>query len=87
MENQLLTRFSSLTDPHVERTNLYPLNEIILLIISGVLSGFEGWKQTKDFGKIKLEWLRKFLPYENEIPVDDTLARVMRKLDTKGFQS
>ena len=63
------------------------LIEIILLIISATLSGCEGWKQIKDFGETKLDWLRKFLPYANGIPVDDTIARVMRKLDTKAFQS
>ena len=41
----------------------------------------------KDFGDTKLEWLRQFLPYESGIPVDDTIARVMRRLDTKEFQS
>jgi predicted transposase YbfD/YdcC len=87
MDNQLLNHFSSLPDPRVERTKRYPLNEIILLIISAALSGFEGWKQIKDFGEIKLEWLRKFLPYKQGIPVDDTIARVMYKLDTKAFQS
>ncbi|MFA6303937.1 MAG: transposase family protein, partial [Legionella sp.] len=29
---------------------------------------------------------RKFLPYKDGIPVDDTIARVMRKIDTKAFQ-
>lgn len=87
MDNQLLTHFSTLPDPRVDRTKRYPLNEIILLVISAVVSGFEGWKQIKDFGEIKLDWLRKFLPYNEGIPVDDTIARVMRKLDTKAFQS
>jgi predicted transposase YbfD/YdcC len=87
MNNELLNHFSTLPDPRIERTKRYPLNEIILLVISATISGFEGWKQIKDFGEIKLAWLRKFLPYENGIPVDDTIARVMRKLDTKAFQS
>ena len=84
---ELLSHFSSLPDPRVDRTKRYPLIEIILLIISATLSGCEGWKQIKDFGETKLDWLRKFLPYANGIPVDDTIARVMRKLDTKAFQS
>ncbi len=87
MDNQLLNQFSTLPDPRIERTKRYPLNEIILLVISATISGFEGWKQIKDVGEIKLSWLRKFLPYEKGIPVDDTIARVMRKLDTKAFQS
>ncbi len=85
MECDLLSNFSSLKDPRIDRTKRYPLIEIIFLIISGTLSGCEGWKSIRDFGVLKLDWLRQFLPYENGIPVDDTLARVMRKLDTKQF--
>ena len=58
-----------------------------MLIVSASLCGCDGWKSIKDFGESKLEWLRRFLPFENGIPVDDTIARVMRKLDTKAFQT
>jgi predicted transposase YbfD/YdcC len=85
IEADLLSHFKNLDDPRVERTKRYPLIEIIFLIISGTLSGCDGWKSIRDFGLLKLDWLREFLPYENGIPVDDTLARVMRKLDTKQF--
>lgn len=87
MSQSLLDHFQTLPDPRVDRTKIYPLLEIILLIIAGTISGCEGWKQIKDFGEMKLDWLRKFLPYAHGIPVDDTLARVMRKLDTKAFQT
>lgn len=86
MSINFIEAFSSLPAPRVDRTKVYPLLEIVLLIVAGTLSGCEGWKSIKDFGEAKLEWLRKFLPYESGIPVDDTLARVMRKLDTKAFQ-
>ena len=86
MSSALLSHFEDLPDPRVDRTKCYPLIEIVFLIIAGTLCGCEGWKQIKDFGEMKLDWLRKFLPYANGIPVDDTLARVMRKLDTKAFQ-
>lgn len=86
MTKGLIEHFEGLPEPRVERTRRYPLMEIILLIISGTVSGCDGWKSIKDFGEAKLDWLRKFLPYEEGIPVDDTLARVMRKIDTKSFQ-
>ena len=57
------------------------------MAISATISGCEGWKSIRDFGVIKLEWLRKFLPYNEGIPVDDTIARVMRRLDTKQFRN
>lgn len=87
MQADLLSHFKDLEDPRVDRTKRYPLIEIIFLIISATISGCEGWKSIRDFGVLKLDWLRQYLPYENEIPVDDTLARVMRKLDNKQFAS
>jgi hypothetical protein len=86
MSKDLISYFKVLPDPRVDRTKRYPLIEIIFLIVTAVISGCEGWKQIKDFGDAKLSWLRKFLPYANGIPVDDTIARLMMKLDTKAFQ-
>jgi hypothetical protein len=80
MQADLLSHFKTLEDPRIDRTKRYPLIEIIFLIISATISGCEGWKSIRDFGLLKLQWLRQFLPYENGIPVDDTIARVMRKL-------
>ncbi|CAM4489736.1 MAG: ISAs1 family transposase ISPin4 [Legionella sp.] len=87
MQADILSHFEALEDPRVDRTKRYPLIEIIFLIISATISGCEGWKSIRDFGLLKLECLRQFLPYENGIPVDDTIARVMRKLNTKQFAS
>jgi predicted transposase YbfD/YdcC len=85
MQADLLSHFSDLEDPRIDRTKRYPLVEIIFLIISATISGCDGWKSIRDIGVLKLEWLRKFLPYENGIPVDDTIARLMRKLNNKQF--
>ena len=85
MNADFLSHFECLDDPRVDRTKRYPLIEIIFLIISATISGCEGWKSIRDFGLLKLDWLRNFLPYEHGIPVDDTLARVMRRLDNRQF--
>ena len=87
MEATLLKHFETLDDPRIDRTKRYPLIEIIFLIISATVSGCEGWKSIRDFGMMKQDWLKKFLPYDNGIPVDDTIARVMRKLNTKQFEN
>lgn len=87
MQADLLSHFKTLEDPRIDRTKRYPLIEIIFLIISATISGCDGWKSIRDFGVLKLEWLRQFLPYENGIPVDDTIARLMRKLNNKQFAS
>lgn len=86
MSKDFVEYFLDMPDPRVDRTKIYPLTEIIFLTVTAVLSGCEGWKQIKDFGEVKLDWLRRYLPYEAGIPVDDTIARVMRKLNTDGFK-
>lgn len=87
MSANVLSHFDNLPDPRIERTKRYPLSEIIFLVICAVVSGSDGWKAIRDFGEIKLTWLRRYLPYKEGIPCDDTIARVMRRLDTKTFES
>lgn len=79
--------FISLEDPR--RTNkgnyFYPLNEILFLTISAVISGADSWTMIQEFGNSKLEWLRKFFPYEKGIPSHDVLGKLFAKLNSKEF--
>ena len=79
--------FSSLQDPlRIKKGNyLYPLEEILFLTISAVISGFEGWDEIAFFGRNKLEWLRKYFPYEYGTPSHDVINRVFNNLNTKQF--
>jgi len=84
-----INHFSSMTDPR--RTNKgnfeYPLNEIIFLVISAVISGADGWTSIETFGKNKLDWLQQFLPYKSGIPSDDVLGKLFARIDSKEFAS
>ena len=82
----IVEHFSSLQDHRIERHKKHQLIDIIVLSLSAVISGAEGWKDIVEFGNSKLEWLRQFVPLENGIPVDDTVARIISGLSTKGFQ-
>jgi predicted transposase YbfD/YdcC len=39
-----------------------------------------------DFGKIKIKYLREYLPYKNGIPSDDTFRRFFRAINPEKFQ-
>lgn len=84
--DRLITAYSNLTDPRIDRSKLYPLNEIIFLCISAVISGFQDWDEIVDFGESKIDWLRKYLPYECGIPSHDTVNRVISLLDYRVFE-
>lgn len=86
MNCDLVSHLSRVTDPRSDKNKLYPLAEILLLCVSAVVSGADGWKSIAEFGHIKLNWLRKFLPFENGIPSEDCIAWVMRRLPPKEFQ-
>lgn len=87
MNPSLVEHFSSLSDPRIDRHKKHELIDIIVLSISAVISGAEGWKDIVEFGHSKLDWLRQFVPLKNGIPVDDTVARVISSLSVDGFQS
>ncbi len=77
----------NLKDPRrVTKGNfLYPLNEIFFLVISAVISGTEDWQGIELFGKSKLNWLKRFLPYNNGTPSHDVLGKLFAKIDTQNF--
>jgi hypothetical protein len=79
--------FSTLKDPR--RTDkghfFYPLNEILFLSISAVISGADSWTSINLFGKSKIEWLQQFFPYEKGIPSHDVLGKVFAALDPTEF--
>ena len=63
--------------------------DILLLAICTVISGSEVgvWEDIEDFGHIKLDWLRKYRPFENGIPKHDTIARVICRLNADEIES
>ena len=60
--------------------------DIILLAVSAVLSGAQGWEQIEDFGIHRLDWLRRYRPFEYGIPRHDTIARVISRLKPEEIE-
>lgn len=87
MSTSFIEHFSQLRDPRVERNKLYPLMEILLVAVCAMLSGAEGWEAMEEFGKAKLDWLRKFAPFANGVPPHDRLSAVISRLNPKTFQA
>ena len=91
MTDSFLQHFQAIEDPRIDRCKRHELLDIILLAVSAVLSGAEGWEQIEDFGIHRLDWLRRYRPFEYGIPRHDTIARVICRLKPeeieKAFQS
>jgi len=81
------SHFEQVADPRREDRVLHPLVEILFLIISGSICGAESWRDFVMFGEEKLDFLRKYYPYENGIPSKNTLYRVMSAIEPEHFKS
>ncbi|HAT8752936.1 TPA: ISAs1 family transposase, partial [Legionella pneumophila] len=56
--------FSILKDPRSEINQRHNLLDILFLAGTAVMSGAEGWKDIKDFGEEKLDWLRQYRDFK-----------------------
>jgi predicted transposase YbfD/YdcC len=83
---EFLKHFNGLEDPRQRAKVLYPLDEILLLCLLGVLAGCESWVEIARFGEKKLELLRRFRPFEDGTPSHDQLGDIFAALDAEMFQ-
>ncbi len=84
-ERAFLDYFEELKDPRSHINKTHNLLDVLFLTIGAILSGAEGWLDIKDFGDKKLDWFRRFRAFENGIPVDDTIARIISRLNPDKF--
>jgi len=78
--------FDALEDPRIDRKKLYPLSEILLIVLCGSICGTQSWRDFVTFGEEKLEYLRRFLPFNHGVPSKNTFARVLASLNPKVFK-
>lgn len=73
-------------DHRREGSTIYPLNEMFLLCFCATIANCDGWTEIEDYGKSKLDYLRKFLPFSHGIPSDNTLGRFFSRVDPSAFR-
>lgn len=78
--------FAELQDPRQTAKVAYPLFDVLFLTLCAVIGGAEGWQDIEDFGQAHLDWFQKRKLFPNGLPVHDTIARVISRLDPVQFQ-
>lgn len=78
--------FQEPPDPRVERTRKHPLINILFFAVCGVLSGANSFASIHEFAIDRRHWFARHLDLSHGIPSDDTLARVLARLDPGAFE-
>jgi hypothetical protein len=77
----LLDHFATLSDPRQHAKVLYPLPEILLLVLASTIASADDFVEATLWGAEHLAFLRRFYRFESGIPSHDTLSDVFAALD------
>jgi predicted transposase YbfD/YdcC len=86
-KRSLIDHFSALKDPRQAWKVIYPLPEILLLVLCATLAGAEDFVEARLWGVKNLDFLRRFLPFKDGLPSHDTLNDVINALDPALFKT
>jgi predicted transposase YbfD/YdcC len=84
-QSGFLDFIEEIPDHRIERKKLYSVAEIIFCAFCGFIANCNSWEDLETFGTAKIDFLRKFLPYANGTPSDDTFRRFFRVLEPAIF--
>ena len=81
----LLAHFAALPDPRQSAKIMFPLEEIVLLVVCATVAGADDLVEVREWGLEHLDFLRKYLQFRDDIPSHDTLADVLNAVDPALF--
>jgi predicted transposase YbfD/YdcC len=77
--------FRNVRDPRARNAS-YELLDILVVALAAVLCGAKGATDMADFGRRRIETLRRFVPLTNGVPSHDVFSDVFRALDPEAFE-
>lgn len=79
----LMEVLEGIEDTRRKRSVLYPLHEVLIIMLLAVVCGATSYVKVEMFGKSKKEWLETFLELEYGIPDACTFRNVIKEIDTE----
>lgn len=82
----LMNPFEGLEDPRSDRNKRYPLDSMMWLILTAVLSDCQGPTEISHFGVAKLDWFNRHKHFEDGmVPSHDVIGDLLKRLDPEAF--
>jgi len=87
VKNQFLFQcFLSIKDPRLMARCTYPLINILVITLCGIICGANTWEAIADFSHKRHRWLDQFIDMSCGVPSPLTFARVFALIDPNEFQ-
>jgi predicted transposase YbfD/YdcC len=82
----LLKHFSEIPDEREAWRVLYPLAEMLLLVVCGTICSCDDFDDFVAWGELHLDFLRRFAPFEFGIPCERWLRLLLNRIDPFLFK-
>lgn len=79
----LMEVLEGIEDNRRNNSIMYPLHEVLIIMLLAVICGATSYAKVEMFGKSKREWLEKFLELEYGIPDACTFRNIIKDIDTQ----
>jgi hypothetical protein len=77
----LLRHFSALKDEREPWRVLYPLSEVLLLVVCATIAACDDFDVVAAWGKHHLDFLRRFAPFHHGVPCERWLRILINRID------
>lgn len=86
MSVSFLEHIRDIEDPRIAGMVLYPLDEVLLTVLVGLLCRAEDFDEIEIACAELLDWLRRWAPFEHGIAPAQTLRRTLARLDPRRLE-
>ena len=83
----LMDVLEGIEDTRRQRSVMYPLHEVLIIMLLAVICGATSYAKVEMFGISKREWLSTFLKLEYGIPDACTFRNVIKEIDTEKLHT
>ena len=79
--------FQTVTDKRQSAKVTYCLFEVLFGSLCAVIAGAKGWFDIREYILGHHEWFKRNGMFINEIPADDTIARIISRIEPEAFHA
>lgn len=83
----LMNVLEGIEDTRRQRSIMYPLHEVLIIMLLAVVCGATSYAKVEMFGISKKEWLSRFLDLEYGIPDACTFRNVIKEIDAEKLHT